>query len=161
MDAEATKAAKLRYAKELLKEPNDPFKAALAIFGSDTGSALRASAQWVNDEEVLAEKERLLEEKENGELDFLPSKADAARLAWKLANDSWDTEEKLKALRLYADIRAFIEKPSAVKVEQNNVVNNRVMVVKDHGTDDQWAEGLRKQQQKLKEEAQGNGSVKH
>lgn len=152
--------AKQRFAAALLKQPGEPFKAALSI-GLDTGKALRASSEWVNDEIVLKEQERLLEENENGALDFLPTKADAARLAWDMANnDAAFIEDKLKALKLYADIRGFIEKPAAVNVDQR-VTNNRVMLVKEFESDEDWEAKALEQQRKLVSEASGNANSKH
>jgi hypothetical protein len=159
MTLEELVAAKKRFAAMLLKEPGEPFKAALAA-GLDTGQALRASVEWINDSIVLEEQTRLIEEQENGELDFLPTKAEAARLAWNIANSATFVEDKLKALKLYADMRGFIPKVEAVKID-NSVTHNKVMIVKDQGTDEEWEAKARMQQRKLVEEASGNVASKH
>ena len=159
MDADEIDNAKRRFAAELLKDPREPFKIALAI-GLDTGAALRASAEWPRDPVVLAEQEKLLSEKENGELDFLPTKADAARLAWEMANSGVFFEDRLKALKLYSDIRGYIAKPEAVKID-NSVTHNRVMVVKEHANDEDWERKMREQQANLTKEASGNAATKH
>lgn len=159
MNAEELKEMKRRFAAEILRKPGNAFEAALSC-GLDTGAALRASVEWLNDEEVLAFKQQLLEDNERGELAFLPSKAEAARLAWDLANAGPFIEDRLKALKLYSDILGYIEKPSAVNVN-NNVTNNRVMVVKDHGSNENWEENMRRQQAELTKESSGNASTKH
>lgn len=142
---------KRRFAAETLKNPRaEPFKIILDL-GVDTGPALLASTKWPNDPVVLEEKQRLLDSKENGELDFLPTKADAARLAWDMANSPAFFDDRLKALKLYSEIRGYIAKPEAVKVENN--FTNKVMVVKDHGSDADWEAKMREQQDNLKRDS--------
>lgn len=138
---------KAQFALELLKDPSDPFKAALRVFGENTGMALLASNRWPDDPEVLAITQKAVEEL--GDMHFLPSKADLARLAWNLANNERvDTDNRLKAMRLYGDIRGFIEKQGTV-INNNVLTNNKVMVVKDHGTVEDWERGLLQQQNRL------------
>lgn len=139
---------KTQFAELSLREP-DPFKVALVVFPNDTGRALRVANEWPNDPEVKTLRQAFVDSEEDGETAFLPTKAEAARLAWNIARDTERmTEDRLKALKLYADIRGFIEKP---QVAVNNTVNNvqRVLVVKDYGTDDDWRTALRAQQKRL------------
>ena len=54
-------------------------------------------------------------------------------------------------------LAALVAKVPMAEVNVNNnmlVSNNRVMIVTDHGTDEEWEAKLRKQQQALIEEAQ-------
>lgn len=162
MTDDEIKAAKLMFAAQTLKRPGDEFAIALKLFpDGQTGPALKAAHEWPKDAVVLAEQERLLGEKENGELGFLPTKAEAARKAWDLIDIAPFYEDRLKALKLYADICGYIAKPEAVKID-NSVTHNRVMVVKEHGTDADWEDALRKQQAQLTTEAAPNAtSTKH
>ncbi|HEX2242719.1 MAG TPA: hypothetical protein VHK27_05615 [Gammaproteobacteria bacterium] len=142
-------AKKERFAELLLRE-NEPFKVALVLYPDDTGRALRIAHEWPTDPQVKAFQQSAIDAE--GEITFLPTKADAARLAWNMARDEGKfTEDRLKALKLYAEIRGFIEKP-AVNVSQTNntLVQNNVMVVRDHGSDEEWSEKLRNQQKRLK-----------
>jgi len=148
--AEELIALKEKFAELSLREP-DAFKVALVLYPNDTGRALRVANEWPNDPQVKEIRQSLVDAEEDGETAFLPTKADASRLAWNIARDADKfTEDRLKALKLYAEIRGFIEKP-AVNVN-NNIQNNvsmRVLVVKDHGTNDEWETKLRSQQKKL------------
>lgn len=142
---------KLEFAASLLRHPDDPDKAAFAIT-DDTGLALQIAKSWVRDPVVLGEQERLL--LSGGARTFLPTKEVQARRVYDEAlNTKNTTDDRLKAHRLYAELMAFIEKPTATNV---NILNQQnVMVVKDHGTDDDWEKGLQKQQRILT----GNASV--
>lgn len=142
-------AKKEQFAELSLREP-DAFKVALVIFPNDTGRALRIANEWPNDEQVKAFRQSFVDAEEDGETAFLPTKAEACRLAWNIARDAEKmTEDRLKALKLYGEMRGFIEKPAAVSVTQNNNVAMRVLVVKDYGTNDDWETALRQQQKKL------------
>lgn len=138
---------KRRFAVELLKDPNDPFRAALVVFGENTGLALQASSRWPSDPDVLRFTEGAIEDM--GDMHFLPSKADLARLAWNVANNErLPTDDRLKAMRLYGDIRGFIERQGTI-INNNVLTNNKVMLVKDHGTTEAWEQRLIEQQAKL------------
>lgn len=142
---------KKKFALEYLKNPNEPFKAGVAVFGDDTSKALVASTRWVKDPDVLAYMEEAKEEM--GDMHFLPTKADLARIAWDLGNDTnRHVDDRLKALRLYADVRGFIEKQGTI-INNNVLTNNKVMLIKDHGTPDAWEQKLAEQQAKLIEDA--------
>jgi len=137
---------KTAFAVELLKNPADAFKAALQVFPDDTGLALRAAHTWPKDPFVLAEQERITSEE--GEGAFLPGKAELCRKIWeRLQKDYVVTEDFVKIAKLYAEVRGFIEKPNTNIV--TNVVTNKVMVVKDLGTNDEWEMKAERQQREL------------
>jgi len=140
-----------RFAVELLKDPSDPFKAAIAVFGDNTGAALEASYRWPNDPIVKGYMQKAIDEL--GDLHFLPSKAEIARVAHSLAVDERvAVEDRLKAIRLYADIRGFIDKQGAT-INNNILTTNKVMIVKDHGADTDWEQQLAAQQARLIDDA--------
>ena len=117
---------KAAFAVELLKTPADPFRAALAVFATNTNKALRVANEWPADSFVIAEVERLKEEK--GELSFLPSKADLARSLWERAHTaSTDNDDFTKMARLYAEIMDFVPKVS--KIEANVKNTSTIQVV--------------------------------
>lgn len=146
---------KLKFAAALLRFPGDAFKAALDIFGTDTGRALYAASHWLQDPVVLAEKERIVED--GGEMALLPTKADLARKVWEMATDETkfvEFKDRLEALKYYGALRSFVDKPAESKGEGNtNVVAQNVMIVRDHGTNEQWENKLAEQQRKLLENA--------
>lgn len=144
---------KALFALELLKTPDNPFRAASVVFPDDKGRALEVMRAWQHDPVVTAARDKALAEL--GELHFLPGKADAARRAWAIANDpKMTSDEQLKALRLYSDIRGFIEK-QGVTVNNNTLVSaNKVMLVKDTGTTEDWEAGVAAQQARLIQDAQ-------
>lgn len=143
--AEELSAKKAQFAELLLRNPQ-AFEVALVLYPNDTSKALRVATEWPNDPQVKTLQQSLLD----GEEDFLPTKRDAAMLAFAIAKDeSKFAEDRLKALRLYAEIRGFIEKPQ-IAVNNNNVTQvNKVLILKDHGTNEQWESTLRSQQKKL------------
>lgn len=139
---------KKAFAAALLYHPNEPFKAGAKVFPGNHTRALTAAQVWVGDPEVLQFQVDLLEE--FGEDNFLPNKVMLARRIFELGeNERASIPERLAAFRLYADVRGFIEK--AALIQNNNVTlnQNRVMVVKDHGTDDDWEVKVAAQQSKL------------
>ena len=146
-----SKEQKEKFVHALLRQ-EDPFKAALAVWPDDVGTALYASNSLPNDPEVIELKEQAI--RENGQEAFLPTKADLAKAVWDLANCT-DNDEAIKAFKLYGDIMGFIEtgKGKAPSVTVNNLVDARkVLLVKDHGTDDEWANKVALQQKKLIED---------
>lgn len=138
---------KERFAEALLRSPTDPFRAALAIFGNDTVSALKASNSWPSDLVVLQRQADLLEE--YGPDEYLPTKAHVARRIYEVGDAATDPKDRLAAFKLYADIRGFM--PKAENVNNTNITlnQNRVMVVRDFGSDDQWETAAQKHQTKL------------
>lgn len=133
------------FAESLLKTPSDPFGIALKLFGSDTGGALRAAQEWPGDTDVIAHQKAMIEAE--GEEAFLPSKSEALRLAWDMANNKIPaSQESLNALKLYADMRSFIPKAAPpIAVQQNSV-----MVVRDHGSYEDWQAAALVQQRRIK-----------
>ena len=137
--------SKLDYAANLLRT-QDPFKAAFATT-PNTGEALVIGRDWPHDPVVQAEMDKLLSKE--GAKTFLPTKETQAKDIYALAtNEKTAVEDRLKAHRLYAEVMGFIEKPS-----QNggnvNILNQGVMIVKDHGSDEDWQDKAAKQQKAL------------
>lgn len=147
-DASTLKKA---FAAALLRFPNDPFKAALQLFPSNTLRALTVSQEWISDPFVLNAQSELIEEL--GEDHFLPSKLTLARRVFELGErERASQSERLAAFRLYAELRGFIEKPGFT-VQNNTLINNqnRVMVMTDHGSNENWEAKALEQQTKLVE----------
>lgn len=139
---------KRQFAELLLKSPGDPFAAANALFPANIQRAMRVAMEWPNDPEVIEAQKEMLDD--SGEMGFLPTKGDLARLVWDMAkNTALDVEDRIKASKLYAEIRGFVEKPSTGPIV--NVSQNRVMVIQSQGSDDEWSQKLANQQRALKD----------
>lgn len=128
-----------------------PFVAALKIWPAYAGFAYDISLRWPADPHVLALVEKAKVESEAA--DKPPTKEAFIKTVFTDAKSMAD-DDKIKAYRLVAEMSGFIEKaaPASVSVTTNQQVN-RVMIVKDKGTDDEWENKLRTQQMKLIEDA--------
>jgi uncharacterized protein with NAD-binding domain and iron-sulfur cluster len=140
------KEQKTAFAAAILKNPGDPFSAALSVI-PNTGLALQAAQKWLDDEFVKSEKIRLV--LELGEKSFLPTKEDQLRDVYSMAKDEkLDADIRLKAHRLYAEMQGNIEKP-AQGGNTTQILAQNVMIVRDHGTDDDWENNAVNQQREL------------
>lgn len=127
---------KKQFAHALLECDNLPGKAALIVFPESefTGIALQLAQEWIRDPYVESETQRLLRETSGD--GFLPSKSRQSLDLYALANDpKVDPDVRIKAHRLYAEMQGSIEKPIA---GQTNILNQGVLIVSKHGTDEQW-----------------------
>lgn len=138
-------ALKDTYAELLLKTPQDTYGVAIKVVGNDIARALKISAEWPIDIYVLNKQAELLAA--FGPEAFLPTKAEVARRIYTVGENATDPKDKLAAFKLYAEVRGFIQKADNVNNIQVN--NNRVMVLRDFGNDDQWETKAVKQQNKL------------
>jgi len=135
---------KVQFAKLLIKYPDDPFKCAKLLFEPNLTLCLKVARQWPRDSEVVKFKNKILV---GGKYDMLlPSKSEIASEVHSIAKNDAHTEHRLRGYELFCKMMGFVEKDG---VTVNNV--NNVMVVKDHGNDDEWEMKLLDQQKKLKE----------
>lgn len=136
---------KRQFAEALIKNDDDAFRAALSLF-PQVGKALQVANAWKNDDVVKQFRADALNSVDAALL--LPSKEKQAFDIYAIAtNTSIAPEDRLKAHRLYAEVRGFIEKPQAGG--NLNVLNQGVMLVRDHGSDDDWEAKATEQQRKL------------
>lgn len=139
---------KTAFAAELIRYPGDPFKAALAVFGTDTGKALRAAHEWFKDSFVIKEIERLKAEGfETYDKEELRNKL-IANLLQIVENERSTPDDRIKAAKVIGEIRGLIEKPQ-VSINNSIVSSNKIMIVKDHGDNESWENRLREQQRVL------------
>jgi hypothetical protein len=120
---------KKAFAAELLKSPGDPFKAGLAVFPSNTNKALCVANYWVQDPAVKSEMERL--KTEQGELAFLPTKADLARKLWEYgaAENIRASKEQISALIAFGEVCGYIAKGTSLKVDAKASGGSKVTIV--------------------------------
>jgi hypothetical protein len=139
---------KRAFAAALLKNEPDAegrFKAALTVT-PDTGQALYMANRWPSDPVVIDEIAALTKDGDD-DLSFIGTKAEFAREVLTAGRASYDGDTKHKFFKLYAEMRGFISKPDTnVNVQVNQ---NRVMIVKDMGTDAEWEAKAATQQRAL------------
>lgn len=145
MEASDDTVQKTAYAALLIQE-QDPYKAAFALFPGNTNRSIRVAAEWPSDPIVINEKARLVKEaREN--LDSLPTKHDLARAVWDRMKGADDDEAFVKLAKVYGEINGFIEKP---QTQTNvNIQQNRVMTLRDMGSDSDWESAVLDQQRRL------------
>lgn len=143
---------KKKFAYEFLRDPNNSFGVAKNIFNDPydpkiVGKALRISREWPKDPVVIAEKERLL--KNNGERHFLPTKEQLSRELLTKAREAKDFDSSHKFYKLYAETQGLIEKPTTNITANIQNHSNRVMVITNNGSDEDWEVKAKAQQEKL------------
>lgn len=137
---------KKTFAGHLLRDPAEPLKAAIATFGAhkdDVGKCSWVAAYWPQDREVIAHSIALLSH--GGAADFLPTKDEAMQRVWQWTQ-SGPYDERIKAMRLLADIADWIPKPGT---SVNVTVQNRVMEVPVAASDADWEQAAQTQQAQL------------
>lgn len=144
------------FAALLMKWPDEPMRAAVEVTGeADIARAAWISKRWPYDPSVLAFME---DARESGaDLAALPSKADLARKVFALADTAGTMRafsEAERLYKLYAEVRGFVEKPAAASATVN-IQHNRVMMVRDCGTDGEWESRTATQQKALIDVASG------
>lgn len=116
---------KFKFAEEWLRHPNNAFAAAQVITGNDAGLSWQLTSELSQDSEVLAFKEKLLQER--GEDAFLPSSAALCHQILDRAATCQLNTDFVQLIRLIADIRGFIQKPGITI--NNTQTTNKVMLI--------------------------------
>lgn len=131
-----------------------PFVAAYKIWPQDAGFALKISEQWRDDAYV---QQCVATLKDIADAANKPPEKEALIKDIHSSIPRMRDEDKLKAYRLIAEMSGFIEKaaPPQVNIDQRTQVN-RVMIMPDHGTDEEWEAKLAEQQDKLMHHARTN-----
>lgn len=145
-----------RYAAEQVRradEPNRDFNIALELIG-DPGVANAAVEMWNADPVCVQERTRLLEE--HGERAELPTKETVLKEVLGLARAKQFTlNERLNAYKLYSEMSGYTGRNSAA-APSVSVFANKVMYVRDQGSDDSWEQRAAAQQAKLVQEAKSD-----
>lgn len=130
----------------------DAFTAALRMWSSDGQFAYYISEKWVRDPFVIMELDKLRTTARR-EVE-VPTKQELAKEIYDRAKLWNDADMKLKGYRLVAEMLGYLEKAAPnTNVTNNTNVIGKVMIVKDHGENDDWEKKLQIQQQKLIEHA--------
>lgn len=134
-------------AKEPVKNPDAAFRAAVKAFPGETAKAWQYYLQFFNDFEVQGMLAEVIIEADP--VEFLPTKEELCVRIMTAADQAIETRDKLKGYELLAEIMGFRPKESSKANVNVNVQNNKVMVVRDHGTDAEWEASLSDQQTRL------------
>jgi hypothetical protein len=144
MDTTNEDAQKVAFAS-LLRKEGDAFKAGLTLFPNNTNRALRIATEWPNDAKVIAELDRL--DADTDPTKDLPTKVDLAKKVWDRLNKAVEDEDFVKLAKLYAEVNGYIEKPQ--NSTNVNIQQNRVMTVRDFGSEAHWESKMLDQQRAL------------
>lgn len=127
-----------------LKRGFSAFNAAMRLWPDNAPTAYHYSEVWPNDPYVLQCMAEIQDE-----LDQSLAPPSKEKMAKELYDKSqfWAPDDQIKAKRLVADLLGYTNK-DAPQVVVNNT-QNRVMIVKDFGTDDEWENRATSQQSKL------------
>ena len=135
--------AKEKFAQLLLQEPGNLFAVALKVFPDDTKRALRAVTEWKDDPEIKSLQEKAQELP-------LPTKGEFSRVLWDKMQDRYTEPDVFaKIAKVYAEVRGFIEKPQIAVNTNVQTVTNKVMVIRESRTDEDWERKLLAQQTAL------------
>jgi len=116
VDFQFTDAQREQFAGELLRNPLKPMDAAIAVFGTERmGVTAFVAAEWPNDPKILEITNKLLGTKE-GASAFMPTKEAAAIRIWQWTNEG-PKDERIKAMKLLAEVSGWIEKPDTSGAE--------------------------------------------
>lgn len=141
-----------KFAAEYLRLNRDAYKAGASVWPSEPNRGLMLGMELIKDEKVQAIIDELLSTK--GPRAFLASKEEAAAKIYDFATTSErniPAKERLMAFQLFCRVMGYIEAPGTnVNINQTN---NKVMVVQNHGTDEEWEYQLEAQQLKLTSDA--------
>jgi len=141
---------KKQFAQQLLKL-QDPFKAALSVFPQEENLnfALKIANEWPNDFEVLEAKSELLTEgfkvhdKEQLRAELIDELRGIVKNTQEFATD------RVRAAEAVGKLAALIEKPETNINANVQNVTNRVMIVREQSTTEEWEANLLKQQDAL------------
>ena len=122
-----------------------PFMSALKIWPNNNGYCAGIANAWQNDPDVVAHIAASKTENKK-----LPPTKEELAVELHTRAQSMEDDDYVKASRLVSEMLGYMPKATDPSIAiTNNVQNNRVMVVKDKGTDDAWEAKLQRQQQKL------------
>lgn len=147
---------KIRFAEGLLKAGSEygaAVKVAIQVFGDGSPRVGMASHYWPSDPIVLAHMQTALATQPDGA--YLPTREELALKIHRKAEACDEAKDAVVLWKLFADIMGYIQRPETnignVQVN-NNIVESRVLVVKDYGSIDNYMEKAAAQQAKLVED---------
>lgn len=138
---------KPKYAEYLI-ETNDPFAAAQRLVPNDTGRALWCATNWANDPEVIDAVNDVKATSDS--VNRIATKYDLAQLYWDMANDEKiEPKDRIAAAEKFGAVAGIYDPKQTNNTNINVDAAPRVMIVKDHGSNDNWEVKAAQQQRKL------------
>ena len=139
---------KARFALAMIKDMSPENLLAIAEeLSEDYGSAVFIASNWPRDTEVLALKQRIIDETPGGEIGIKYSKEVRLEKLWKIAkHDAASAGEQVSAIRV---MNEMIEGKNGISVNINQDNSVKVLVVKDFGDADNWEKVASKQQRSI------------
>lgn len=117
---------------------------------ADFPIAVICAGEWVKDPFVKAEVERMAASM--GDAALIPSREKTALYVYKLTEEAKTITDKLNCIRTFADIVGYTKGGNSPGIT-NNITANKVLMIKDKGTETEWSDSLAKQQRTLIAEA--------
>lgn len=143
---------KRRFAANWVKKPDFAYPLIAEIIGTETpylyNLSIAAYSQWPSDPFVIAEMQKIRDSQ--GEAALLPTREAVALEILKVARDAKTAQEKLAGYKLYNEMMGHNKPNSGGNL---NLYTQKVLVVPDKGSEDNWSNGAVAQQQKLVSEA--------
>lgn len=139
---------KKRYGQALAACPDDAFKAALTLYPADAGRALVVAREWHGDPLVIETRDEAIAAALADDGPVI-GKSGVAQMLLDIAREKLtDAKDRIAALDKINEMYGY--KTATEGAGGNTYIDNRsVMIVKDHGTDDEWSAKLRAQQERL------------
>lgn len=149
--ADEIELKKRQLAAALLRTPNDP-NGAVASVEPRRDFQLYMLNTWLNDDDVKRYMHEIY--MSAGATSHVPSKEEFAAELYREARDCKSKDLKLDYMKLLADVMGYIEKKPANVINNNNLVDNRsVMVVpplpEDEKSIEHWESSAMEQQARL------------
>lgn len=146
---------KWKFAEACLRNPNNPFKAAMHITFGDSTAALSILNEWHHSIEINRMKQHLVETL--GEEEFLPSKSQIVQQVLTRADRAADDSDYCKLMTLAVDVMGMSSKASnTTNITVNSQTNNKIMqiptMVNPQGiemSDDEFEQSCIQQQERL------------
>ena len=141
-------ALKKQFSLALFKEPGNPFKAACEVFPDDFSKACSIAIEWPNNPEIISmvnhlnnvEKELNESIEDNEVLPIIADKNEALELAWMMASsNNMLGKDRVAALKLFAEMSNYMpDKTINKNINVSEAKVNKVMVIKDMGSIEDW-----------------------
>lgn len=136
------------FAEQYLSNPQEVYQAGVAAWPDNPREGLTIAQEWVNDPEVLKICSEL---QGNGVAANVPTKEAIVKELLDLGRSSIGEElsDRLKAYELAVKMLGYIAPPQTNVQSNTLVTHNRVMVVREFPSDDEWERQAKAQQQRL------------
>lgn len=103
---------------------------------------------WDSDPFVLKRVAFYMANVEFAELSILTKPEFALAIQVEMLDKKLPFDYRYKMFHLYARVQKFIESGQGGN-RGSNIINNGLIIMSDHGTDEEWETGVREQQMKL------------